>query len=117
MKEGEEDYPNNVSFGNTRDLEETQRTLRERLILFGQNLIDFKEESEKEILELKKGISILKTNMEKIRDFIETLSGELNKFAKKEDLEILSKQAKLFQPAEFITKRDLEKLKNKKILK
>ena len=36
--------------------------------------------------------------MERLISFLETASSEFSKFAKKEDLEILSKQAKMFQP-------------------
>ena len=36
--------------------------------------------------------------MERMINFLETASSEFSKFAKKEDLEILSKQAKMFQP-------------------
>jgi len=43
---------------------------------------------------------------------LESLSGEFSKFAKKEDLEILTKQAKMFQPLDFVRRKDLEKLKN-----
>ena len=55
------------------------------------------------------------SDWERIKDFIETLSQEMSKFAKREDLNILSKQAKMFQPANFIRKEELkeeiEKLK------
>ncbi|MDA3836950.1 MAG: hypothetical protein PF542_04975 [Nanoarchaeota archaeon] len=98
------------SGGNIRDLEEIQRTLKDRLILVGQNLIDFRDQTEDDILELKKEIEALKKSTEKVIDFIETLSGEFNKFAKREDLEILSKQAKMFQPMNFATKQDLKNL-------
>jgi hypothetical protein len=99
---------------NIRDLEERQRTLKDRLILVGQNLIDFKEKTEDELLELKKDIEILKNSMEKIKLFIETLSAEFSKFAKKEDLDILTKQAKMFQPMNFVTKKELEEMKKEK---
>ena len=102
---------------NLMDLEERQRIVKDRLILIGQNLIDFKEKNEEEILEIKKDLEFLKRNVEKIKDFIETISSEFQKFAKKEDLEILKKQAKMFQPLEFATKADLEKLKSKKNIK
>jgi len=39
-----QDYSGNISI---RDLEEKQRNLKDRLILIGQNLIDFKEEQKK----------------------------------------------------------------------
>ena len=96
--------------GNFRDLEESQRNLKDRLILVGQNLIDFKEKAEDEMMELKKDIEILKNSVTKITSFIETLSGEFGKFAKKEDLDILVKQAKMFQPMQFVKKSDLDKL-------
>ena len=81
-----------------RDLEEKQRVLRDRLILIGRNLIETKEETNEKLLEIKREIEILKQNMERMISFLETVSSEFSKFARKEDLEILSKQAKMFQP-------------------
>ena len=79
------------------DLEEKQRILKDRLILIGKNLIETKEETNEKILEIKKDIQILKQNMERISVFLETASSEFSKFARKEDLEILTKQARMFQ--------------------
>lgn len=94
-----------------KDLEEKQKILKERLLLIGQNLIEAKEKNIQNILEIKKEIEILKNSVERMVSFLETASAEFSKFAKKEDLEILSKQAKMFQPLEFVRKKDLEKLK------
>lgn len=96
-----------------RDLEEKNRILKDRLLLIGENLVETKEKTREDILELKKTLQIIKTDLEKIKSFIETISSEFSKFARKEDLEILSKQAKMFQPLEFVRKSDLEKLKKK----
>ena len=95
-----------------RDIEEKQRILKDRLLLIGQNLIDTKEKNEQNFLDIKKDIEIIKQDMVRIKSFLETASNEFSKFAKKEDLEILSKQAKMFQPLEFVRKSELEKLKN-----
>ena len=81
-----------------RDLEEKQNILKDRLLLIGQNLIETKEKNNQNILEIKKEIEIIKKNLEKIKTFLETVSNEFSRFAKKEDLEILQKQAKMFQP-------------------
>jgi len=94
-----------------RDMEEKQRVLRDRLLLIGQNLIEIKEKSNLKMLEIKKDIETMKQNIERLSSFVESVSGEFSKFAKKDDLEILTKQAKMFQPLEFATKADLEKLK------
>ena len=85
-----------------RDLEEKQRILKDRLLLVGKNLIEIKEKNNQDILGIKKNIEIIKQSVERTISFLETASGEFSKFARKEDLEILSKQAKMFQPLEFV---------------
>ena len=81
-----------------RDLEEKQRTLKDRLLLIGQNLIEIREKNKEAILEIKKDIEIIKQNMQRLISFLETASAEFQNFARKEDVEILAKQAKMFQP-------------------
>ncbi len=94
-----------------RDLEEKNRMLKDRLLLIGQNLVEVKEKTNSDLLEIKKDMGIMKRNMERLISFLETASAEFSKFARKEDLEILSKQAKMFQPLEFVRKKDLKKSK------
>jgi len=84
-----------------RSLEERQNLLKDRLLLIGQNLIETKERSNEKILELKKDIELLKQNMERLISFLESASTEFSKFAKKEDVEILYKQVKMFQPLKY----------------
>ena len=92
-----------------RDLEDKQRIMKERLLLIGQNLVEMKDSTNKKILELKKDVEIMKAGIERLSSFLETVSGEFSRFAKKEDLEILMKQAKMFQPLEFSRKKNLGK--------
>ena len=92
-----------------RDLEEKQRLLKDRLLLIGQNLIETKEKTGKDILEIKKDLEIMKVTTERLVSFLETASAEFSKFARKEDLEILTKQAKMFQPLNFTSKKGLKK--------
>lgn len=94
-----------------RDLEEKQRVLKDRLLLIGQNLVEIKEGSTQKMLDMRKDIEIMKQAIERLSSFLETVSSEFSKFAKKEDLEILIKQAKMFQPLEFARKRALETTK------
>lgn len=81
-----------------RDLEEKNRNLSERLLLIGQNLIEQKEENNEKFLEIRKSMEKMKSNTERMISFIETASGEFAGFARKDDLEILAKQVKIFQP-------------------
>ena len=93
-----------------RDLEERNKMLKDRLLLIGQNLIETKEKTASDILEIKQELEVIKKNMERLVSFLETASAEFSKFARKEDLEILSRQAKMFQPLEFVRKKDLKNL-------
>ncbi len=83
-----------------RDIEDKQKIMKSRLLLIGENLVEIKDNTNKKILELKKDVEIIKQSIERMSSFLETISGEFSKFAKKEDLEILIKQAKMFQPLE-----------------
>ena len=99
----------NVRF---RDLEEKNRMLKDRVLLIGQNLIEAREKMNEELIEIKKDLETMKQNMERLVSFIETASAEFPKFARKEDLDILVRQAKMFQPLDFVRKEDLKKLKH-----
>jgi len=63
-----------------------------------------KDNSDKRMLEIRKDIEALKNSMQRLTAFIETASEEFSKFARKDDLDILYKQAKMFQPLEYIKK-------------
>lgn len=97
-----------------RDLEEKQRIMKDRLLLIGQNLVELKEDVIKKNLEVKKELEEIKQVIERTKSFLESASEEFSKFARKEDLEILQKQAKLFQPLEFVRKKDLKEMMGSK---
>ena len=105
-QEGYENYGYYDSQSNSKmkDLEEKQNLLKDRLLLIGHNLIETKEEDNKKITKLKKDVEDLKEEIRKMKNFLEMVSEELSKFARREDLEILSKQAKMFQPLNLIKK-------------
>lgn len=84
-----------------RDLEEKQRILKDRAILIGQNLIELKEKTSDDIISIKKDIESLKKSVERIKSFMENISTEFSKFAKNDDLNILAKQMKMFQPLRY----------------
>ena len=92
----------NIMNSKIRDLEEKQRVLKDRLLLIGQNLIESREKVNEELIDIKREMELIKVNMKRLVSFLETASEEFSKFARKEDLEILQKQAKMFQPLEFV---------------
>jgi len=111
MRKEEQEYSYPEVSPAVRDLEEKQRILKDRVILIGQNLIELKESTEEGILDLKKEMEKTKQTLERVKSFLEVASSEFQKFARKEDLEILKKQAKMFQPLDFVRKDNVERLK------
>ncbi|MFA5992391.1 MAG: hypothetical protein WC796_01650 [Candidatus Pacearchaeota archaeon] len=100
-----------------RDLEENQRLTKERVLLLGQNLIDFQEKNSSDIIEIKKTIDELKTDVRRIKDLIQLFSDEIAKSARKEELAILSRQLKMFEPLKFARIEDVEKIVDEKLNK
>ncbi len=86
-----------------RDLEDKQRILKNQMLLLGKNLIEIREKNNKELLEIRKDLEILKGTMERLASFVSSVSDEFSGLARKSDVEILEKQIKMFQP--FIKKR------------
>ena len=105
--DGQDEGYNYIADINARikDLEEKQKALKDRIMLLGDNLMELKENSSAKILEIKKDLELIKQNMDRTVAFIETASKEFSKYAKKEDLDILAKQARMFQPLELLRKK------------
>ncbi|MEM3112901.1 MAG: hypothetical protein QXI33_00560 [Candidatus Pacearchaeota archaeon] len=98
-----------------RDLEEGQKLMKERIFLIGQNLIESQEKNSSEIIEIKKEIQDLKTDIKRMKSIIETISDEVSKSARKEELAILSRQYKMFEPLKYVRIEDVEKVIDEKI--
>lgn len=94
-----------------RDIEERNRVLKDRLVLIGDNLVEIRERLNGELIEIKKELQEMKQTIGRLKTFFESFSNEISNFARKEDLDLLKKQAKMFQPLEFVRKSDLERLR------
>ena len=81
-----------------RDVEEKQRLLKDRTLLIGQNLIDEKEDTFKDIQELKKIVLILKEENIKMKEFIQRMGEQISELARKEELMVLQRQFDIFKP-------------------
>lgn len=80
-----------------RDLEEKHSLLRDRILLISQTLIQEREKTFSDILELKKTLSILREETTKIKEFLQRVSEQLENTTRKEELSILQRQFDLFR--------------------
>jgi len=119
----EQENPNHVQFllsdFNTRlrDVDERTRLIRERVLLLGKNLIESRQGIEEEIKELKKENIELKTSLERVTKLSNNLIMEFNKFVKRDEMMVIERMLKDFQPLEFMRKKDVEEMLEKKAIK
>lgn len=94
------EYQNFMPDPNTkiRDLEEKQRVLKNQMLLIGRNMIEMREKTSRDILEIKKELDSIRETTERLSSFLDMASEEFQKFARKDDVEILAKQMKMFRP-------------------
>lgn len=100
-----------------RDTEERNQLVRERILLLGKNLIESKQGLETEIKDLKKQTSEIKRDLEKLQRLSKSIIKETEKFVKRNEILIIERMLKDFQPLEFMRKKDVEELIKEKLSK
>lgn len=98
-----------------RDIEERNRLIRERVLLLGNNLISSREDIDNELKEIKKENSEIKRELEKIKKVTNSLLTEFNKFVKRDELSIVERMLKDFEPLKFVREKDVIELIDKKL--
>ena len=98
-----------------RDIDERSRLIRERVLLLGKNLISSKQSTEDELREIKKENLEIKQTLDKLKKVSNSLLTEFNKFVKRDEMVMVERMLKDFQPLEFMRKKDVEELIKKQI--
>lgn len=98
-----------------RDLEERNLLIRERVLLLGKNLISSRQELDDEIKLLKKQTSQTKRDLEKVISLTKNIVHETDKFVKRDEVLVIERMLKDFQPLEFMRKKDVEEMINEKL--
>ena len=93
-----------------RDIDERNRLIRERVLLLGKNLISSRQDTEDELKEIKKNNQEIKKDIEEIKKTNTRLISEFGKFVKREEVLLIERMLKDFQPLEFMRKKDVEEL-------
>ncbi len=102
---------------NTRlkDTDERNKLIRERVLLLGKNLISIRKELGEEIKNIKQENLQIQQDLEKLKKTSNALLTEFDKFVKREELTLIERMLKDFQPLEFMRKKDIEEMINKEI--
>ena len=98
-----------------RDIDERSRLIRERVLLLGKNLISSRQDVDNELKEIRKENQEIKKDLIKIKKVTNSLLTEFNKFVKREELTVVERMLKDFEPLEFMRRKDVEELIEEKL--
>ncbi len=100
-----------------RSLETKHNLLGERLLLVNQNMIEEYKKTLKELDVINSEISEIKNDVRSIKTAIKDIVKEMEVFAKKEHLKVLEKYINIWNPMNFVTSEELEKIIQEKLKK
>ena len=80
-----------------RDLEEKQRLIKDRVVLLGNSFVEERNKNFTEIGEMKKTLLMMKEEHERMKEFLQRITEQLETVARKEELMILQRQFDLFR--------------------
>lgn len=103
---------NNVA-ANLRILEERYSTLRNKSQVSEQSMISMEKEIRGDIRLLSDDLLDLKRDLNDIKDKLRLISGEVNNLVKKEDFKVVERYVDMWQPMNFVSKNELDKLAEK----
>ena len=86
--------------------EEKLGVLEERLLLLNQTFIAEQDKTNLELSSMKEAMRLIKEDTEKIKSGIGKIIKETSEFARKEELEILERYIKMWDPIKNITKEE-----------
>jgi hypothetical protein len=99
------------------DLEERMNTLKEKINLISKNFIDLKENNDERIEKIEKESSLIRTDISLAKKSLTSIQQESEKWVRRDEIVLIERMLKDFQPLEFIRKKDLNEiiLKNQQI--
>ncbi|MDP7323322.1 MAG: hypothetical protein QF632_01015 [Candidatus Woesearchaeota archaeon] len=95
-----------------RVLEEQYTNTRRRITVLDQNMLSHGKKLKEEIQVVNTDFTELKKMIQDLEDKLVLVIKELKKTAKKEEVAVLNKYINLWQPLDFVTRKEVEKIIN-----
>lgn len=99
------------------DIEERHNLLKEKVLILGQSFLKEQERNNKEIGLIKEELRETRTNIEKIKEGLQHIINESAGFARKEELKIIERYMKLWEPLKFVKEEEVRSIINEELSK
>jgi predicted nuclease with TOPRIM domain len=93
-----------------KDLEERISSLKERVLFLANNVLEIKQGFDERMKEMEKKDVLFASDLRKIADASKSLSSAMNNMVRKDEVVLVERMLKDFQPLEFVRKKDVEEV-------
>jgi len=97
------------------DLEENMRLLKERMTILSQTVLKQNDRLNKELTIIKDDVSTLRRDIDRLKEAVEHIVSESAELARKEELRVLERHMKMFEPMKFTTEDDVKRIVSRMI--
>jgi len=95
-------------------LEERYSTLKERTQVSEQNMIEMEKELRGDIKMLSEDVMDIKRELKDLNDKLRLISAEIKNLVNKNDFKVMERYVDMWQPMNFVTREELNKLLEEK---
>ena len=99
------------------DLEARYDMLRDRLLLTSESFVKTRDAVNKEVNLVKSDLRDVKNDVEKNKELTQQILYELSQFARKEEVRILERYIKLWEPLKFAKVEEVKEMINNAMIK
>jgi len=100
-----------------RDIEERNSMIKDRLLLLSQSFLRQEERLSKEIAMMRDEMKEIRMDLDRSNENIQHIIRENSEFARRDELKVIEKYLKLWEPLKFIKEDDVKKMINDKLKK
>jgi archaellum component FlaC len=100
-----------------KSLEERHEMLKERVLLISQSFLRTEERTSKELALMREEFREARMDLDRIKENVQTVIRDSADFARREELGVLEKYMKLWEPLQFMKENDVKKMINEKLKK
>ncbi|MFO8015942.1 MAG: hypothetical protein R6U32_02465 [Candidatus Woesearchaeota archaeon] len=96
-------------------LEERYTNLRNKTQLTDQNMLEFNKETKRNMKATNDELMEVRKDFEDLKEKVKLIVKELKETAKSEDVQMLEKYVNMWEPVNFVTKHDVERIVEDKL--
>jgi len=93
-----------------RDLDEKNSLLNEKTLLLGQTFLKQEDHIMKEMAILKDELRELRNDFDRLKEGVNHIIHESENFARKEDLKVLDRYMKIWEPLKFVKEDEVKRM-------